>query len=161
MKKGKRKKIYVMVALLVVYLILCNRYKPIIYAASWIEVASKLTFEDNWYLISTRSCSGGTVYVFSSGEFKGKYVNLDDSPYRNLKNIFFRNANFLIEAEEIRPIYESASEIICPASYEITVKNWKIVYPIFRDYTYTPHERWFYPKSYIDQYDLDHGDYIP
>lgn len=35
------------------------------------------------------------------------------------------------------------------------------VAPIKRFYMYSRHSRRFYPKEYIDEYDLKHGDYIP
>lgn len=44
--------------------------------------------------------------------------------------------------------------------YTIVVEKWEIITPIYRDYTYSSHSRIFYPKRYIDLYDLEHEDYI-
>lgn len=44
--------------------------------------------------------------------------------------------------------------------YTIVVERWEIITPIYRDYTYSSHSRIFYPKRYIDLYDLEHEDYI-
>ncbi len=45
--------------------------------------------------------------------------------------------------------------------YVIDVKSWDIIAPIKRDYTYSKHVRWFYPKKYLDIYDVKHKDYEP
>lgn len=157
-----KKALFLILALIFLYDALSNSYRPVLYSVSGYEAEKRLNSEKNYYLISTIDCSGGTEFVFSSGELKGEYVKWKNSPLKHFETVFLlREQTFLVDVEEIRSISESSSEVICPRSYEITAKSWQIVYPIYRDYTYTPHERWFYPKSYIDQYDVNHGDYIP
>ena len=39
------------------------------------------------------------------------------------------------------------------------MENWEIITPIYRDYTYSWHERIFAPRGYLDAYDFTHGDY--
>lgn len=43
--------------------------------------------------------------------------------------------------------------------YTIIVDSWEIIIPIYRDYTYSSYGRFFYPKRYIDSYDMEHEDY--
>lgn len=46
----------------------------------------------------------------------------------------------------------------------LTVKNWEFIIPIKRDYDHPAQgqkSRWFYPGKYVDQFDVDNGDYKP
>lgn len=44
-------------------------------------------------------------------------------------------------------------------AYTIVVEEWDIIKPIYRDYTYSSYSRLIYPRGYIDDYDLEHGDF--
>jgi hypothetical protein len=50
-----------------------------------------------------------------------------------------------------------ASNVYC-----LEVEEWSLIAPITRDYTYKKSEesRIFYPKNYLDQFDIDKGDYF-
>jgi len=46
----------------------------------------------------------------------------------------------------------------------LEVKNWYLIAPIKRDYGYREYrkeQRFFYPKDYLDVYDVEQGDYTP
>lgn len=35
-----------------------------------------------------------------------------------------------------------------------------MIKPIYRDYTYTSYSRMIYPQGYLDEYNLEHEDYM-
>ena len=79
---------------------------------------------------------------------------VDNSPQNQLTSMVLLNEdnNFLVEGTLI------------DKEKKIVVKSWKFVTPIERDYLHPKKgqkNRWFYPKKYVDQFDVDNGDYKP
>lgn len=130
--------------------------------------AERLVDENKQYfLIATKE--GGTGIDFSI--IYGEYANTDvvltgASPRSFLSNVFFlsKQNTFLVMGDEYnissRGIPFSADS---PNNYSINVVSWEIVIPVRRDYQYRSKdqkERLFAPTKYLDQFDVDQGDYI-
>lgn len=124
----------------------------------------KCVENENCYMVKFSGANTGLFYVISEGSDKGIEVELEgNTPLHSLSNVFRNSGNeFLIYGYEknIENKTDNPSEIedfINP--YIIAVEKWEIITPICRDYTYSSHSRIFYPKRYIDLYDLEHEDY--
>ncbi|WP_455295450.1 hypothetical protein [Enterococcus crotali] len=79
---------------------------------------------------------------------------VDNSPKNQLSSMVLLNEdnNFLVKGTLI------------DKEKKIVVKSWKFITPIKRDYLHPKKgqkNRWFYPKKYVDQFDVDNGDYKP
>lgn len=137
--------------------------------------------DPDWHLIQIDS-PGWIEYRFyvsdSAGE-KGEFVELfqqNDTgekepfsgflPYSgdNMSLVLAEDGNlFLIKAKRFEKLIDEDlrwNPQRLP-SCRLFVEDWEIVAPIKRFYMYSRHSRRFYPKEYIDEYDLKHGDYIP
>lgn len=129
------------------------------------EIADEKCVEnDNCYMVKFSGENTGLFYVISEGSDKGIEVELEgDTPLHSLSNVFRNSGNeFLIygyekNIENKTDNPSAVEDFINP--YTIVVERWEIITPIYRDYTYSSHSRVFYPKRYIDRYDLEHEDY--
>lgn len=129
------------------------------------EIAvEKCTEDENYYLVKFSGYNTGLTYIISEGEDKGVEVELEGiTPLTSLSDVFWDCRNeFLVYGLEknVEKKTTNASDmehLVEP--YTIVVEKWEIVTPIYRDYTYSHHERILYPKRYIDNYDLEHEDY--
>lgn len=130
------------------------------------ETAVEKCMEDeNYHLVKFSDYNTGLMYIISEGEDKGVEVELEGiTPLMSLSNVFRDGKNeFLVYGLE-KNVDKKATDVTrneeCLVNpYTIVVEKWEIVTPIYRDYTYSHHERIFYPKGYFDNYDLEHGDY--
>ena len=125
----------------------------------------KCVENENCYMVKFSEANTGLFYVISEGSDKGIEVELEgNTPLHSLSNVFRNSGNeFLIYGyeENIENKADNPSmeeDFINP--YTIVVEKWEIITPIYRDYTYSSHSRIFYPKRYIDLYDLEHEDYV-
>ena len=87
-----------------------------------------------------------------------------NTPLSSLSNVFRDSKNeFLVygyeENIEKKATDATLLEDFPREPYTIVVKEWEIIKPIYRDYTYSSHLRAVYPKGYFDAYDLEHEDY--
>lgn len=128
------------------------------------EALKKCSESTDYYMVRFAETNTGLMYVISEGDDKGVEVELGGNhPLVKLSNVFRTKKNeFLIcgyelNAEKKTRNVSTMEEILEP--YTIIVEEWEIIIPIYRDYTYSLHERMIYPKKYIDYYDLEHGDY--
>lgn len=143
--------------------------------ALWIAKSS------DWHLIQIDSLGWIEYRFYASGSAgkKGEFVELFQQncmgeqetfagflPYSrdNLSLTFAEDGNlFLIKAERFERLIDKNlrwNPQRLP-SCRLFVEDWEIVAPIKRFYLYSRHDRLFYPREYIDEYDLRHGDYIP
>lgn len=129
------------------------------------EIAVEECMEnENYHLVKISDYNTGLGYIISEGEDKGIEVELEGiTPMTSLSDVFECSDNeFLVyglEKNTEKKTTNADSMEYITEPYTIVVEEWEIVTPIYRDYTYSQHERIFYPKKYIDSYDLEHGDY--
>lgn len=120
--------------------------------------------EENYFMVRFSNYNTGLMYVLSEGEDEGVEVELTgNTPLTELSNVFRDGRNeFLIYGHEMNSENKTKNAVVNgypEAPYTIVVENWEIITPIYRDYTYSKHERFFAPSGYFDEYDLQHGDY--
>lgn len=102
--------------------------------------------------------TGGWYYI--DGKEKKKIMLGGRNPAHELSNIFVDSDfnSFLVKGR----IDEKLTQFNgCPT---LIVESWYIIAPIKRDYgprEYRREQRFFYPRDYIDTYDLEQGDYVP
>ncbi|MCM1263506.1 MAG: hypothetical protein NC313_12390 [Butyrivibrio sp.] len=124
----------------------------------------KCSENENYHLVKLSGYNTGLRYIISEGEDEGIEVKLEGiTPMTGLSDVFDCSDNeFLVyglEKNIEKKTTNAGSMEYITEPYTIVVEGWEIVTPIYRDYTYSQHERIFYPKKYIDNYDLEHGDY--
>ena len=102
--------------------------------------------------------TGGWYYM--DGQEKKKMYLTGRNPAHELSYVFVDSDynSFLVKGkmEEELSQYDK-----CPILY---VEGWYIIAPIKRKYgpkQYRKEQRLFYPKDFIDTYDLEQGDYVP
>ena len=123
--------------------------------------------DPHYCFIVTSSENVGTQFKIAYGEHEGADVNLiGSSPQNELSSIFFlsKNNTFLIKGKECN-VDKCGLDWLdtYPDMYSIDVVSWEIVIPIQRDYTYRSSgqkSRWIAPSRYIDQFDVEQGDYL-
>ena len=79
-------------------------------------------------------------------------------PQKLLYTLLVESSGREINSESLGKPFEEAY----PYIYTIEVVHWEILEPILRNYTYRTKEqkaRLFTPSKYIDQFDVDNGDY--
>lgn len=129
------------------------------------DAIEKCMKNEGYFMVRFSDYNTGLMYIISEGSDKGIEVELEgNTPLHSLSNAFRNSKNeFLIYGYE-KNIEKKATdstmlEDFPEEPYTIVVKNWDIIVPIYREYTYSSHSRIVYPKGYIDEYDLEHGDY--
>lgn len=132
-----------------------------------LEKALSLAQKPNYHLLEVQKPVGFKEFRFFVGKNgeQGEYAELHPFLGDSLGHVLTPQGSlFLIRAQRCEKLPQgfcskqyAANEI----RYRIFVEDWEIVEPIHRDYEYQDHGRWFYPKGYIDEYDLLYGDYIP
>ena len=125
-------------------------------------------FDNKEYFIIKWAAMGipGAFFEFAYGDDRGAGVNLEgegEGPFSDLSNnIRYVSKNlFLVYGTRKRICADPDPTSDDQTEYIIDVKSWDIIAPIERDYTYSKHGRWFYPKKYLDIYDVKHKDYKP
>lgn len=146
-----------------------NRYACVREGIPLIE-AVRIVDDARYFLISPKHGATDAEYSIIHGKYAGFDVNLigSNTPGGALSNVFFLSkANiFLVE---IGNEYNTENRGISfddayPKIYSVDVISWEIVIPIRRDYQYRVNgqkERLFSPSKYLDQFDVEQGDYIP
>jgi len=130
-----------------------------------LDDAKKIVDENEGYYIIQEDGSTVIEFYVTYGDDERFEVDLKGNhPLRYLSRIFFisKRNSFLIKGKVYDEQYKGR-ELFNegdPLPY-IEVESWEIITPIGRDYTYEHHERYLYPTDYLDQYDVDHGDYAP
>lgn len=122
--------------------------------------------QDGFFIVTQNEGATGARFIIAYGSDKGTEVELSGNcPNKSLSNIFFLSMPnfFLVRGEEMNTHnrgkqIEDGLDI--SEMYTITVNQWDIIIPIYRDYQYTKHTRWFYPLWCIDSFDVDNLDYL-
>ncbi len=144
--------------------IIINR--PIRYGISLAQ-AKKIVNENEYYYIVKEDGGIGLEFFVTYGSDESFEVELKgNTPLKYLSLIFFysKKNTFLIKGRICdeqyigNTLFGEYGEDMLPY---IEVESWEIITPIGRDYTYEKNERLIYPTSYLDKYDVDHGDYVP
>lgn len=132
-----------------------------------LDFAKSKTNEENYYLVTLRSGNTGVEFEVIYGENVGSDITFTmNNPKRSLrKDVFFTNPNiFLVKGTGKTWNNENLGKKLddnFEDMFTVEAEQWYIVTPIKRDYTYRLYGRWFAPKDFIDQFDVDNGDYIP
>lgn len=133
---------------------------PVLYAVS-LEEAQEIASGGEGYFIVGCGYSTGYDYFIAHGENEGVSVLLTgNAPDGTLNRYTFLHGTdnrFLVKG--------TLSERASPDEYqmELEVEAWDFIAPITRNYddTYgrTGKTRWFTPKDYIDDFDVENGDF--
>ena len=130
------------------------------------DALEKLTKNEGYFMVRCSDYCTGLMYIISEGSDTGIEVELEgNTPLLSLSNVFRDSKNeFLIYGYE-KNIEKKAKDATLLEDfpkdpYTIVVEDWDIIKPIYRDYTYTLYSRMIYPKGYLDEYDLEHEDYM-
>lgn len=165
MRTIRKKLIIIFVLILVIfisYYIRNKTYKVIVKAITMEEAIKIIEQEEDYYLVKEGNASGLSYFRFAEGRLKGKGVSLMPAINSKFSIVFssFSGGNIFLVKGHLKEGYferESPGEY----EYEIDLENWQIVSPIKRTYEYSRHFRLFAPTEYIDEYDVNHGDYRP
>ncbi len=148
---------------------LSHTYKPVKIAVSKKEARQYLE-EEGYFIIYYKyikpvCCESKWILYYTDGEKKGPVVLIGNNPYTmyDLDNtIFSSKQNKILVKGTIEENYSQYARetVIC-------VDEWEIIAPIKREYSlgnrieYKYDYRLFYPKDYIDEYDVKKGNFIP
>jgi len=123
---------------------------------------------DHFFIVTSQHGATGAQFAISYGESNGADVELSkNTPMTTLSNVFFLSLSnsFLIKStgycENVENLGKPFHEAY-PNVFTIEVESWEIITPIRRDYQYRKFEqrkRFFSPRKYIDQFDVDNEDY--
>lgn len=122
--------------------------------------------QNGYFIVTQNTGATGARFIIAYGENKGIEVELSGNcPNKSLSNVFFLSKPnfFLVQGEEMNTHNRGkqiADGLDISEMYTIDVKQWDIIVPIYRDYQYTKHTRWFYPVWCIDSFDVDNLDYL-
>lgn len=129
------------------------------------EAIKRCKENEECYIVSYSIDNTGLPYVIAYGEDKGVKLDLTgDSPSNYLGQVFRSEKNSILiygkeKNVENKNDNPSGIEEIFTHPYTIEVEQWEMITPIYRDYSYSQHSRIFYPKKYIDHFDVEHGDF--
>jgi len=137
-----------------------------------IEKACQLASDkDMCFIVKTSNAATGARYTIQMGKFEGCEVELSGkhSPSSELSGVFiYAENNFLIYAKELRNESNLDRTESYPNYFTIVVDKWYPITPINRMYDFRDYQtnedfdsRFFYPKEYIDEFDLVNKDYMP
>lgn len=160
--------ILVVIGVLLALMKQISKYESALTGISLAEAQNICDSQPGWFIVETSDGATGTLYLIAYGKSQGADVELTGRcPSSQLSNIFFlsRKNSFLVKGSEqnIQNIGIEFSEAL-PDIYTIEVDSWSIIVPIQRDYQYRTQNqkgRWFYPRNYIDEFDVTNGDYLP
>lgn len=164
----KKKFFPLLLAIIILFLgvfVFLNRYPCIRVGMKMSEAQKYSNLHDGYFIVTQNTGATGSRFLIAYGEGKGIEVELiGNCPDKSLSSIFFLSFPnfFLVQGEEMNTHNRGkqiADGIDSTQMYTIDVKQWEIIVPIYRDYQYANHTRWFYPLWYIDSYDVDNFDY--
>lgn len=137
-----------------------NKPRNVVLPALGKAYAEGMVKEKECYIVRVASPDefGTGGWYYKDGKYKKKIYLRGQNPARELSYIFlgFNMNSFLVKGKIIEEQYEGDPIFV--------VDSWYIIAPIKRDYgpkQYREEQRLFYPRNYIDDYDLEQGDYVP
>lgn len=139
-----------------------NKPRNVVLPAISEAMAQGMVKENEIYIVRVANPdefgTGGWYYI--DGEEKIKMMLAEGNLSHELSDIFLdpdRNS-FLVKGK----INEELTQY--NGCLTLDVESWYLIAPIKRDYgprEYRKEQRFFYPKDYLDVYDLEQGDYTP
>lgn len=109
--------------------------------------------KEECYIVSYSTDNTGLPYVISYGEDKGVKLDLTgDNPSNYLGQVFRNEKNSILiygkeQNVENKNDNPSSVEEIFVHPYTIEVEQWEMITPIYRDYSYSQHSRFFIRKN--------------
>jgi len=176
MKRTHKKVIVIGLASLIgiisIIIIYCidTSYKIIKEGITFDEARRIVDNNDAFYIVASQHGATGAQYEIVYGINKGFDIELSgNTPMKKLSNIFFLHYpnSFLVKSTGLffnTDNFGKSFEKAYPNIFTVEVEYWEILIPIKRDYQYRKvgqKERIFNPQKYIDQFDIDNGDYRP
>jgi len=126
------------------------------------EIANGMVKKNECYIVRVANPdefgTGGWYYM--EGKEKKKITLLGKHPTEELSQIFLQSDqnSFLVKGYMDEKLQEDGKDpVFC-------IESWYLIAPIKRNYgnkEYRENQRFFYPKSYLDTYDVEQGDYLP
>jgi len=141
-------------------------YAPVLFGISPDEARKIYDSQAGWFIVENDLGATGLGYSIACGANEGADVYLTGRcPEMQLSRTFFlsKQNSFLVKGIE-HNIHNIGVELLgdlCNA-YTVECEEWLIITPIERDYQYSSKsqkERWFYPKEYIDEFDVKNWDF--
>jgi len=145
-----------------------HSYERILIGISLESAQKTVNQNEIYYIVKSQQGATGAGYVIEYGKNQSAEIELSgNSPDSQLSNVFFLSKMnmFLIKStgniknpQNLGALFNDAY----PNISTIEVDMWEIIVPIKRDYQYRLNgqkSRLFSPKKYIDQFDLQNGDY--
>lgn len=133
-------------------------------AISYLKALAKVYTEDDYYIVYCKKGffdDAATDYYFD-GKKRGPVILTGKDPADmhsgNGNAAIFCGAadnQFLVKGK----MEEQYKDIV--AETVIKAESWDIIYPIKRAYIDEYDHRYLYPKNFIDDYDVERGDFIP
>ena len=142
-----------------------NEFEMVLGAISFADAKSMAESQQNTHIVQVNYSTGCDYQVLiDEDSWVGVRLTGENTPGEYLGNAILANENKFMIFGKLQEIEEKDDvDIMGENQYSLEVENWAILAPIKRDYTYSKHgkSRFFYPKSYLDKFDLDSGDYSP
>lgn len=175
MKKRTKKKVTIIIVILIaVNLIwvgknilfnhIFHKENARVEAISYLKALAKVYTEEDYFIIYFKKGffdDVATKYYFD-GKKKGSVILTGKNPFEmhsgNGNAAIFCGAagnRFLVKGK----IEEQYKDIV--EETVIKVESWDIIYPIKRAYIDEYDHRYLYPPNFIDDYDVERGDFIP
>lgn len=159
--------IIIIIVLDFIYLLEMASFVPVKEAITLDEAKEAVDNNSNYVILNSGGGNFSAPFVIEYGRHAGMEVDvMVHSPFSQLSSVFFLSKpnRFLVLGSE-RNIENMGKDYMetHPNAYAIEVEQWEIISPILRDYQYKYDEdvRFFAPRKFLDQFDVDHGDYIP
>ena len=133
---------------------------PVLYAVNMKQAQEYADSGSGYYLVGCRYSTGFDYYI-AYGESEGELLLLTGNTPEQALNRY----TFMFGTSNLFLIKGSLSEHNEPDKYKmmLEVHEWDIIAPIKRNYddTYgrSGKSRWFSPKDYIDNFDIENGDF--
>lgn len=131
-------------------------------AISYLKALVKVYTEDDYYIVYLKKSFDGVIEYYFDGKEREAVVLTGKDPFKmhsgNGNAAIFCGAadnRFLVKGK----IQEQYKDIV--AETVIKAESWEIIYPIKRAYIDEYDHRYLYPSTFIDDYDVEHGDFIP
>lgn len=133
-------------------------------AISYLKALKKVYTEDDYFIVYFKKglFDDAAIKYYFDGKKRGPVILTGRDPFEmHSENghaaIFCEAADnqFLVKGKIEEQYKDFVEETV------IKVESWDIIYPIKRDYMDEYSNRYFYPANFIDDYDVERGDFIP
>lgn len=175
MKKRTRKKAIIIIVILIVvniiwvgkvilYNHIFHKENASVEAISYLKALVKVYTEDDYFIIYLKKglFDDAAIKYYFDGKKRGAVILTGKDPFDmhsgNGNAAIFCGAadNQILVKGKIEEQYKDIID-----ETVIKVESWDIIYPIKRAYADEYSHRYFYPRNFIDDYDVKRGDFIP